>query len=256
MSTESSNGIIVELKSIFFSYGSMPVLEDVSFTIHERDFLGIIGPNGGGKTTILQLILGLLVPDRGEITVFGSNPKTGRRRIGYVPQLFLSDLDFPISVLEVVLMGKLGRNKLLKRYSKRDRSIALDALRKVGMENHGDRQIGELSGGERQRVFIARALTTEPRILMLDEPLSSIDTRWQNSFYDLLKELNGEMAIVLVTHDVGALSAYVKQVACLNRKLYYHGSTTEGIEHLVDTYKCPIELIAHGLPHRVLGDHE
>jgi zinc transport system ATP-binding protein len=253
---ESPNGIIVELKNIFFSYGSMPVLEDVSFTIHERDFLAIIGPNGGGKTTILQIILGLLAPDSGEIRVFGSNPKTGRHRIGYVPQLFLSDLDFPISVLDVVLMGRLGRNRLLRRYSKSDRSTALDALRKVGMEGCGDRQIGELSGGQRQRVYIARALTSEPRILMLDEPLSSIDTRWQNSFYELLKELSGEMAIILVTHDVGALSSYVEQVACLNRKLYYHGSTTEGIEHLVDTYKCPIELIAHGLPHRVLGDHE
>jgi len=256
MSVESDNEKIVEMMDVSFSYGSMPVLEDINLFIRARDFLGIIGPNGGGKTTVLRLILGLIEPDSGEVRVFGGAARRGRRFIGYVPQDFLSDLEFPISVLDVVLMGRIGRQGASGRYSAHDRAAALDALAMVGMENNRNRRIGELSGGERQRVYVARALTMEPRILMLDEPLSSIDSHWQNSFYTLLGELNREMSIVLVTHDIGALSTYVDQVACLNRKLYYHGLTREGIEHLVETYKCPIELIAHGLPHRVLGDHE
>jgi zinc transport system ATP-binding protein len=247
---------IVEMHHVSFSYGPMPVLEDIDMTIRENDFLGIIGPNGGGKTTMLRLILGLERPDSGTITVFGRTPEEGRGSIGYISQFLEFDHDFPVTVLDVVLMGRLGARGLFRRYSGEDTAIALEALERVGLVGSRDRRLGDLSGGERQRILIARALTVGPRLLLLDEPHSGIDTKWQSSFYDLLRSLSAEMTIVLVSHDVGALSAYVEQVACLNRKLYYHGSTTEGIAHLEETYQCPIEIIAHGVPHRVLGDHE
>jgi zinc transport system ATP-binding protein len=254
--TEAGRETVVDLKNVSFSYGPQPVLEDITMSIDRNDFLAIIGPNGGGKTTTLRLILGLIRPDRGTVTVFGKRPEAGRRSIGYIPQSLEYDFDFPINALEVVMMGRLGRRGLLKRYTAEDTAVALDALERVGMRDRHNRRIGDLSGGERQRVFIARALTVQPRLLLLDEPVSSIDTKWQGEFYSLLKDLSGEMAVVLVTHDVGVLSAYVEQVACLNRRLYHHGSTQEGIEHLEETYQCPVELIAHGVPHRVLGDHE
>lgn len=254
--TAANGEVIVELRNVSFSYGPMHVLEDITMTIRRNDFLAIIGPNGGGKTTALRLILGLERPDTGTVTVFGKPPAEGRRAIGYIPQLFQFDFDFPVTVLDVVLMGRLVRRGLLKRYTRADIAVATEALERVGMREHADRRIGDLSGGERQRVLIARALATQPRLLLLDEPVSSIDTKWQNSFYSLLRELNREMTIVLVTHDIGVLSAYIEQVACLNRRLHYHGSTQEGIRHLADTYECPIELIAHGVPHRVLEDHE
>jgi zinc transport system ATP-binding protein len=254
--TERRGEAIVEMRGVSFSYGSMPVLEDVTMTIRRNDFLGIIGPNGGGKTTALRLILGLVRPDTGVITVFGKPPVEGRRSIGYIPQMFDFDFDFPITVLDAVLMGRLVKRGLLRRYTRDDVAIATDALERVGMRDRADRRIGDLSGGERQRIMIARALTTQPRLLLLDEPVSSIDTKWQSAFYSLLRELNRDITIVMVTHDIGVLSAYIEQVACLNRRLYYHGSTQEGIEHLAETYECPIELIAHGMPHRVLEDHE
>ncbi len=253
---EARGEAIVEMRGVYFSYGAMPVLENIDMTIYANDFLGIIGPNGGGKTTTLKLILGLVRPSKGTVTVFGKTPEEGRRSIGYIPQLLEFDHDFPVTVLDVVLMGRLGARGLFRRYNGDDVAIAAESLERVGMASSRNRRVGDLSGGERQRVFIARALTTEPRLLLLDEPLSGIDTKWQSSFYELLRDLNEEMTIVLVTHDVGALSSYVEKVACLNCKLYYHGSTQEGIEHLVETYQCPIELIAHGMPHRVLGDHE
>ncbi len=253
---ETRGEAIIEMKGVSFSYGSMPVLEDITMTIRRNDFLGIIGPNGGGKTTALRLILGLVRPDAGTITVFGKPPAEGRRSIGYIPQLFDYDFDFPITVLDAVLMGRLVKRGLLRRYTRDDVAVATEALERVGMRDRGDRRIGDLSGGERQRIMIARALATQPRLLLLDEPVSSIDTKWQNAFYSLLRDLNSEITIVLVTHDIGVLSAYIEQVACLNRRLYYHGSTQEGIRHLADTYECPIELIAHGMPHRVLEDHE
>lgn len=253
---EAGKEAIVEMRGVSFSYGTMPVLENIDMTIYANDFLGIIGPNGGGKTTTLKLILGLVRPSSGTVTVFGKTPEEGRRSIGYIPQFLEFDRDFPVTVLDVVLMGRLGARGLFRRYSGDDVAIAAESLERVGMADSRNRRVGDLSGGERQRVFIARALTARPRLLLLDEPLSGIDTKWQNSFYDLLRDLNEEMTIILVTHDVGALSSYVEKVACLNCKLYYHGSTREGIEHLVETYQCPIELIAHGMPHRVLGDHE
>ncbi|MBN1348969.1 ABC transporter ATP-binding protein [candidate division KSB1 bacterium] len=246
---------IITLHDVSFSYGNVPVLQDVDFSIFERDFLGIIGPNGGGKTTLLKLILGLVTPDRGEITIFGAPPKAGRKFIGYVPQLFNFDFNFPISVLEVVSMGRLRVRKIGRRFTKEDREISLEALRQVGMEAHQNALIGNLSGGQRQRVFIARALATQPRCLLLDEPVASIDKKWQSEFYELLNELNSELTIVLVTHDVSVVVTYIDQIACLNGKVHYHGSTKEGIHKVSELYQCPVQLIAHEVPHRLLGDH-
>ncbi len=250
-----NNNAMIKLKDVSFSYNSVPVLENVSLEIGEKDYLAIIGPNGGGKTTLLKLILGLLFPDKGEITIFGKPPKMGRKVIGYMPQMFEFDFSFPITVFEVVLMGRLAAKKMGKGYSKKDKEIAHAALEKVGMSALKDRNIGELSGGQRQRVLIARALAMQPKVLLLDEPAASVDHKWQVEFYQLLNQLNKDIAIVMVTHDVSVISTYVDKLACVNRKLYYHGSTKEGIHTISEMYHCPMEIAVHEVPHRLFGDH-
>ena len=247
---------IITLENVSFSYNSVPVLEDIDFLLHDKDFLGLIGPNGGGKTTLLRLILGLLQPNTGTIKVFDKSAKEGRRFIGYVPQLITFDFDFPINVLEVVLMGMLRKRGIGKRFLKNDIQLATEALSKVGMEDHRDTEIGHLSGGQRQRVFIARALSTDPRLLLLDEPVASIDSQWQQEFYALLNELNKDLAIILVSHDVSVISTYIDRIACVNRKIHYHGATKDGIHKISDMYCCPVDLVAHAVPHRSLHGHD
>ncbi|MFW5990666.1 MAG: metal ABC transporter ATP-binding protein [Candidatus Nanoarchaeia archaeon] len=254
---ENTMASIIKVQNVSFSYyRGQDVLTNVSMNVNEQDFLGIIGPNGGGKSTLLKLILGLITPTNGLIEVFGKSPVEGREQLGYVPQYFSFDFDFPMTVLDVVLMGRLKIKKMGKGYSKADLRAAIDSLKKVEMQKHKNRQIAELSGGERQRILIARALAVSPKALVLDEPVSSIDSAWQPKFYNLLKELNKKIAIILVTHNVGMISSYVDKIACLNKTLHYHGETQEGIDHLSKSYKCPVELIAHGVPHRVLGEHK
>ncbi|MFO7710879.1 MAG: metal ABC transporter ATP-binding protein [Candidatus Woesearchaeota archaeon] len=244
---------MIELDNVSYSYDKHPVVKDVSLKIEDKDFLAIIGPNGGGKTTLIKLILGMLTPDEGKIRINGKDPRHGRKDLGYVPQHFDFDFQFPISVFDVVLMGRLGN---FGRYSAKDKAAATRALNTVGMKSLGNRHISELSGGQRQRVFIARALAREPRTLLLDEPVSGLDSTWQNRFYELLKELNKDIAIVLVTHNIGVVSSYIEKLACINQTLHYHGSPKEGIKHLSETYQCPVELIAHGVPHRVVEGHD
>jgi len=246
---------IVKLEDVWVHYDGVPALEGVNLSINQDDFLGIIGPNGGGKTTLLKTILGLAKPSRGKIRVMGSTPERGRKFVGYVPQYSLFDRDFPISVWDVVLMGRLGQAGLLKRYSNEDRRAAIQSLQRVEMLYFKDRQIGKLSGGEQQRVFIARTLVTEPKLLLLDEPMASIDMPMQMGFYELLGELKQEMAIVLVSHDISAVSIHVDKIACLNRRLFYHDSKEIAAEDLEATYQCPVEMIAHGVPHRILREH-
>jgi zinc transport system ATP-binding protein len=243
-----NNSIAIELKKVYFSYAEVPVLEGIDMVVKEKDFISIIGPNGGGKTTILKIILGLLEPDKGTVSVFGNPPKKVRKCLGYLPQHILFDFDFPITVQEVVLMGRLGKRSIGSRYTKNDMNICLHALEKVGMHKHKDKDLGKLSGGQRQRVFIARALSTEPRILLLDEPVSSVDTQWQQTFYELLNELNKEITIVLVTHDISVVSTYIDKIACVNKKLYYHGSKKEGMHKVAEMYECPVQLITHTPP--------
>lgn len=247
---------VVRLEDVWVQYDGVPILEGINLAIEQADFLGIIGPNGGGKTTLLKVVLGLVHPSRGKVSVLGEPPEKSRSKIGYVPQHNLFDRDFPISVWDVVLMGRCGKAGLFKRYGSDDRRTTQNALQTVGMLDYKDRQLGKLSGGELQRVFIARALVSEPELLLLDEPTASVDPAMQTEFYELLERLKKQMAIVLVSHDISAVSIYVDKIACLNRQLHYHGSKELTPEILEATYKCPVQMIAHGVvPHRVLREH-
>jgi zinc transport system ATP-binding protein len=247
---------VIQLEGVCVEYDGVSVLEDIDLTVRERDFMGIIGPNGGGKTTLLKVLLGLVQPSRGRVTVLGRTPKEARKFVGYVPQGIEFDYVFPISVWDVTMMGRLSRRGLLQPYSEGDRRAVENALRQLDMLGHRDRQIGQLSGGERQRVYVARALASDPDILLLDEPTASVDTRVVGSIYEVLQDLNRRVTIILVSHDIGVVSSYVKTIACLNRRLIYHESKEITPDMLEAAYQCPVDLIAHGLPHRVLDLHD
>jgi zinc transport system ATP-binding protein len=244
---------IVELKNVYFSYNGVPVLSDINLDIMERDIMAVIGPNGGGKTTLLKIILGLLKPSKGKVLVLGKKPEEGRKRVGYLQQNPGIDLSFPMSAYEAVIMGRYKGP--LKRYDIGDREAAYEALELVGMGKMAGRHISMLSGGQLQRVLIARAIARKPELLLMDEPLSNIDAGTQKSVYELFLRLGEKMSVVFVTHDISAISSYVEKVACLNRKLYYHGPKEGSLGKLEDAYGCPIEMIAHGVPHRVLKSH-
>ena len=243
----------VEIKHLSIKYNEQLILRDINLCIEEKDFIAIIGPNGGGKTTLLKVILGILSPDSGEVKVFGREPKKSRDVIGYLPQKLVFDPNFPISVFETVLTGRY--HGLFKGYSKDDREAVVMALKEVEMLDMKDRQISKLSGGQMQRVFIARAIVRDPKLLIMDEPMASIDPDMQRTFYDLMSKLKDKMTIVLVSHDVGAVSTHVDKIACLNQGLYYHGPVEDSANGLEEIYHCPIELISHGIPHRVLKEH-
>ncbi len=246
----------VQMESVWFSYDSELTLEDVNLCVEQLDFLSIIGPNGGGKTTLLKLLLGLIKPMRGNIRVLGIKPEHSRRQVGYVPQYTSVDPRFPLSVWEVTLMGRLGRNPLGKKYSVKDREIAADALKQVNLYELRNRQIGKISRGQLQRALIARALTVQPRLLLLDEPSASVDSKVTQHLYELLLKLNEHITIIIVSHDIGAVSRYVKTIACVNRKLVSHNDNQITQEMLAETYQCPVDLIAHGVPHRVVAQHK
>jgi zinc transport system ATP-binding protein len=247
---------LVRLEDVWVHHDGLPVLQAINLSVKENDFLGIIGPNGGGKTTLLKVILGLVKPSRGKVTTMGQPPERGRKRIGYIAQSNVFDHDFPISVFDVVLMGRYVQTGMFHRYSEKDRQTVTAALKTVEMLDYRDRHVGKLSGGEQQRVFIARALVANPSLLLLDEPTASIDSNMQAEFYMLLDRLKDQMAIVLVSHDISAISIYVEEIACLNHELFYHGSKEVSAEELEKAYNCPIQLIAHGtVPHRVLKEH-
>ena len=254
--------LIVEIKNVWFAYNGQTVLEDVSLDIQQGDFIAMIGPNGGGKTTLLKLMLGLLKPDKGAIRVLGDSTEKASHHIGYVSQNVHINRSFPITATDVVLMGKLEPNRRWAKSSVQDRDEALDALERMEIESFADSKIGELSGGQRQRVFIARALVTQPKVLLLDEPTASIDAKGQAEFHRLLKTLNKDIPILVVSHDLVAISTYVKSVACINKRLHYHhqaeitGEMLEEMYPCTDEEVCPVELIAHGLPHRVLKHHQ
>jgi len=224
----------VELEHICFSYGTEPVLHEVSLRIERGDFLGIIGPNGGGKTTLLRIMLGLARAECGHVRLFGTGIREFRdwHRIGYVPQKAVAfESRFPASVFEVVLSGRCGRAGLARRFSPEDRAAAEAALETVGMAEFRHRLIGRLSAGQQQRVFIARALATHPDLLVLDEPTVGVDVEAQEQFYSLLRRLNREMGttLVLVSHDVSVIAQEVNRLACLNRTLVFHGDPEEAM---------------------------
>lgn len=213
---------VVDIRNVSFLYGDTPALEDVTLGIAEKEFVAVIGPNGGGKTTLLKLILGLERPACGEIAVFGHPPARGRRWVGYVPQHASLPKDFPISVEDVVLMGCLTAGSLGPFSTRADRRAAENAMRAVEIYDLRKRRLDTLSGGQRQRVLIARALAGGPRLLLLDEPTASVDSRVEQDVFELLKRLNADATIILVTHDLGFVSRYVTRVACLNRQLVCH----------------------------------
>lgn len=244
---------IVEIKDLSFSFNDHMVLEGVNLAVPEKGFVAMIGPNGGGKSTLLKLMLGLLDSYQGTIHIFGEHPRQSAHRIGYVPQEIGINMSFPISVTDVVLMGRL---KPGRRYSQADKTAAQKVLDQLEMWEFRNHRIGELSGGQRQRVFIARALVNDPELLLLDEPTASVDSKHQADFYSLLKDLNKSSAILVVSHDIMVISGYVKSVACVNRNVHYHDAA-EITEEMADMYCCPVELVTHGtLPHRVLRKHE
>lgn len=249
------NNTAVHIENLSVYYGSAPALKDICLDVKDGEYLGIIGPNGGGKSTLLKAILGLVPVTSGTVLVFGS--EKDKRRIGYVPQFASMDKKFPITVTDVVLTGRLRAGlSPFYRFSKKDRMAAYDLLERVGLCSLADRQISQLSGGEFQKMLIARALALNPRLLLLDEPTASVDVSSQAHIYSLLEELNKEMTIILVTHDLLAVSSQVHRLACLNGRLVYHGEP-ELTESIVNNlYGCPVELIAHGVPHRVLKEHE
>lgn len=247
---------IIQIKHLWAGYDDELVLEDINLTVHEKDFIGLIGPNGGGKTTLMRVLLGDVFPVRGSVRILGEQPKKGRRHIGYVPQIIDFDRAFPISVYDVARMGRLSRRKPLRRFSSEDHEITMEALNSVDLADLHERSIGDLSGGQRQRVLIARALASEPQILLLDEPTSSIDPEVSTNVYELLQKLNEDLTILLVSHDMNAITSYVKTIGCVSRKLFYHGEKAITAEMLEAAYECPIDLIAHGLPHRHLHEHQ
>lgn len=206
----------VEMKGVSFSYNGRPAIEDASFEIPMRDFAGIVGPNGGGKTTLLRLMLGLLSPSSGEVRVLGHRPADVVRRIGYVAQGFQYDRSLPISARDVVTMALLGKSSAGRH------ERAMEALERVGMADLADRRFADASAGQQQRVLIARALATDPEMLMLDEPTASLDAAAEREIYALLQELNAQMTIIVVTHDLGFVSNVVRSVLCVNRQVRRH----------------------------------
>jgi zinc transport system ATP-binding protein len=232
---------IVEIADLCFSYSGKEVLHGIDLVIDEGDFVAVIGPNGGGKTTLLKLVLGLLKPTRGSVKVAGRAAGSRGAEIGYVPQQINHNLSFPATALDVVMMGKHQPSKRLKFVaSRQDRLDGMAALEKMGIEAFSDRKISDLSGGQRQRVLIARALVTRPELLVLDEPTASIDTKGQTEFYTLLKALNDELTILMVSHDLLSIASFAKSIACVNRRLHYHKMFKTSGELLNAYYACSV----------------
>jgi zinc transport system ATP-binding protein len=241
--------IQIEAENLSFAYGKTPVLEDITLRIEAGEFVAVIGPNGGGKSTFLKLILGLLQPASGMLRVMGTEPGKASPKIGYVPQDITPNRGFPVSVLEIVQMGLLGRKNILFRHTKAETDKAMEALKKVGMEAFASRRIDDLSGGQLQRVFIARALVSDPKVLILDEPTSNIDSRGEQAIYDLLKKLNDEITIIVVSHDISFLLDYAEKIVFLNRRMTLHDAPSITREHVIkslgikDNHLCEVELL-------------
>ncbi|HEX9734798.1 MAG TPA: metal ABC transporter ATP-binding protein [Thermoanaerobaculia bacterium] len=250
--------VLIELEDVTFGYGREVVLDGVSLSISERDFLAVIGPNGGGKTTLLRVVLGLVAPWSGRVRrrLGGRHGAGPPGAFGYVPQFAGFDRTFPLRVRDVVRMGRLGGRGLGRRFAAADDRAVDDMLGRFRLAALAETPIGELSGGQLQRALIARALVSGPRILFLDEPLASIDSVSREILTRTLEELHRQIPIVVVTHDLTPFARLVEQVACVNRRLHYHPSGEVTGEMLESVYGCPVELIAHGVPHRVLASHD
>lgn len=245
---------LIKIIDLTIKYGQYFALEKANMTIGEKDFIGVIGPNGGGKTTLLKAILGLIEPTSGRVD-FSKKMNNRGSDIGYLPQVNTFDQRFPITVLEVVLSGLAGQRTWLKPYSAKSKAKGLKILQELRLTDLASKSIGELSGGQMQRVFLGRALISDPKLLILDEPDTYVDNQFESELYEKLREVNQRMAILLVSHDVGTISTYVKSIACVNRELHYHPSNIITPDQLT-AYNCPIQIITHGeVPHTVLGVH-
>jgi zinc transport system ATP-binding protein len=237
---------VIEIKDVSFAYDKQMILENINLRVEEKDFLAIIGPNGGGKSTLLKLILGMLKPQKGSISVLGKAPAKSLTQIGYVPQNTNVNTDFPIKVIEVVMMGHVEGKRPLFGYGKDELLCAMGALAQVGMENFAQTKIGALSGGQRQRVMIARALCAHPQILILDEPTSSIDISGQKEIYELIKKLNESITVVVVSHDISVILEYANKAAHVNKGLSYHDisdKTQTFHTHGDEEHFCEVELL-------------
>lgn len=243
---------LIKIENLTVGYDKIPALQKVNLEIFDNDFLGVIGPNGGGKTTLLKAILGLLKPFSGKI-IFRSDMAGKRKPIGYLPQVKHIDKKFPITVFDVVKSGEImhmGGNAEIPIKEK-----VTNLLKEMGIYDIRDKAIGQLSGGQMQRVFLCRALLSDPKLLILDEPDTFVDNRFEGELYEKLHLLNQKMAIILVSHDIGTISTYVKTIACINRDLHYHPSNKITQDQL-DGYNCPIQIISHGeIPHTILKTH-
>lgn len=249
MSHAPQSGPAIAVRDVSFRYGGVAgrpaVLEQITLDVPDGEFLGLVGPNGGGKSTLLKLMLGLLEPERGSVRIFGRRPREARGLLGYVPQFRTFTRDFPISVGKAVLQGRLGRTRRLFGYGADDRAIAARAMADVGIADLAARPLGTLSGGQLQRVLIARALACEPRILLLDEPTANVDARVETSLFDLLRSLNRALTIVVVSHDVGFISDYVGRVACLNKRLVCHETSALSGDVIAEMYGGGAHMIHH-----------
>ncbi len=239
------NNTVIELEDVTFSFGGLAAVQNVNLKVEAEEFLGIVGPNAGGKSTLLKLILGLLEPQKGCIRVLGRVPAEASRSVGYVPQYPSFPRDFPISVEQTVLMGRLGSGPVTGGYRRADREASRYFMDEVEIGELGPRQIGTLSGGQLQRVLLARALVGEPQILILDEPTANIDQRLESDIFDLLKLLNERMAILVVSHDVAFISSYVNRVACLNRTLVCHHTDAIDGQVIQELYGEEVRMVAH-----------
>jgi len=246
LAEDANNDVILSLENVSFSYNSAIIIDNVSLTVNARELSAIVGPNGGGKTTLLKLILGILRPKSGVIKLFGASPEVNRRLVGYVPQHIQFDPQFPITVSEVVSMGRLGFGRFF-RFSKSDYHKVDRALERMGIENLKNSLFSEISGGQRQRVLIARALVSDPKLLLLDEPTANIDAVAENQLFETLVELNKEMAMLMVSHDVSFVSAQVGKVICVNKKVIVHPTSDIQNDTISNMYGESVKLIRHDL---------
>ncbi len=243
----SSENPVVCFKNVDFSYDGSEnlVLENINLEVDKGDFGCIVGPNGGGKTTLLRLILGLNKPLRGEVSIFGGSPDEQRQKIGYVPQFSKFDSNFPVSVLDVVLMGCLCKSFWFGRYSKEQANQAIEALETVGLQDFIHRSFADLSGGQKQRALIARAVMSQPELLLLDEPTASVDVHGTEQFYNLFAEMNKKFTILIVSHDIGFVSSRVKSVICVRKTLQIHPVSELTGDSLQHMYGLDVHLIRH-----------
>lgn len=242
---------VIQVQDVSFSYGGSAVLKGVNLELEKGEFLGLVGPNGGGKSTLLKVVLGLIKPSAGRVIVLGKPPEKGRAYIGYVPQWASFQREFPISVQQTVLLGRLGRTRAAGGYTKQDKAIVLKVMEKAHILELRHRSIGDLSGGQLQRVLVARALACEPEILLLDEPTANIDQRGEEDIFDWFRELNTRLTILLVSHDIGFISRYVERVACLNQTLVCHRTEAISGEIIQNLYGTPMHLIQHNRERKV-----